>query len=571
MTLGEVFMGKKLLKLQTVLALTALLLTAACGQNTDHQRIYGATESLKNPGLIVSGMDESSRDELLQAHPEAKFRVLSNNLSIYEFSGVTEQEIKEVSKNVVIERNEVVEFKSKKLDVQERIMNKLEVLSSSPQGFFAGCNQSPFLQTPEPELEPVSVQNSEYLQIGDVVRLTSPELTEVEKTAWFIMPPLGSGQETTYTEESVANVEFSMASSYFVALLYRRNNICNFEMFTLSPTDNIPLSDNVETPRRSAVDFYHLDIVNHASAISALNPTQETVVAVCDTGVNYNHPALRESIWINEEEVLDGIDNDGNGYIDDLYGYDFFYDDNMPLDDDGHGTHVAGLISGFEMGVAHGVSKVMALKVGIGQGLDVGSIIECISYATQKGANVINLSLGGSRPNRITEMVIESAREQGVLVVAAAGNGDSRGIGVNNDLTPVYPASYDLSNIITVASTDENGELTEYSNFGEMSVDIAAPGGYQTESNPVARQLLSAYVPNPEGVSLQPLSGTSMAAPIVAGSAALYLSEFPATQPEELIQVLKETGNSSNALVGKIESAAVLDINAALSSRKFLF
>lgn len=564
-------MGKKVLKLRSALALTSLLLTAACGQSTDHQRFYGAAESLKNPGLIVSGLDEGSRDELLQAHPEAKYRVLSTSLSIYELTGVTEQEVREVSKEALVEKNEVIEFKSKKLEVEKRVMKQLETLSSSPQGFFSGCNQSPFLQTPSPELEPVSVQSTDYLQIGDVVKLTSPVLSETEKTAWFVMPPLGSGQETAYTEELEARVEFSMASSYFVALLYRRNNVCNFEMFTLSPTDNMPLSADVERPRRSAEEFYHLDVVNQASAVAALNPAQETLVAVCDTGVNYNHAALRESIWTNDEEVADGIDNDGNGYIDDLYGYDFFYDDNMPLDDDGHGTHVAGLISGFEMGVAHGVAKVMALKVGIGQGLDVGSIIECISYATQKGANVINLSLGGSRPNRITEMVIESARESGVLVVAAAGNGGSDGVGDSNDITPVYPASYDLSNIITVASTDENGGLTSYSNFGEVSVDIAAPGGYQTERLPVVRQLLSAYVPNPEGVSLQPLSGTSMAAPVVAGSAALFLSEYPGTQPEELIQILKESGTPSDALLGKVESAAVLDIHAALEARKLLF
>ena len=429
--------------------------------------------------------------------------------------------------------------------------------------------------------------------MGDVVKFVSPKLSEIEKTAWYIIPPLGSGQKSMYTEEPTMDLEFSMASSYTIYMLYRVklnnnapnnnapnnnapndgrlnntvNDLCNFEVFSLRPTENIPLSDRIEKPKKSTKDFYHLGIVQHPKATLHLSsPIQETLVAVCDTGVNYNHPALRESIWTNDEEVLDGIDNDGNGYIDDLYGYDFFYNDNMPLDDAGHGTHVAGLISGFEMGAAYGISKVMALKVGGSGGMDFGSIIQCISYATQQGADVINLSLGGSGRNEIVRKVIEVAKEKGVLVVAAAGNGDSRGMGVNNDYSPYYPASYKSSNVISVASTDENGKLTRYSNFGKMSVDIAAPGGYQTKALPVIRQILSAYVRNPEGILLQPLSGTSMAAPLVAGAAAVLLSKYPEIPPEELIQILKKTGSTSEALVGKIESAAVLDIHAALTS-----
>ena len=561
-------MGERVSKLRSALVLASTLITAACGQNTDHQRFYGAVESLKNPGLIVSGLDKSSRDELMQTHPEAKYRILNTNLSIYELTGLTKQEVREVSKDALIEKNKILKFKSKKLEAKKRVMTQLK--TSDSKSPFSECFIIPFLGFPEIQFEPLSTKSIDYLQVGDVIKLSSPTLSETEKIAWNITPPLGSGQESHYTEELEIKVKFSMASAYYVTLLYKKNDLCNYKTFTLNPTINIPLSDEIVMPKKSLENFYHLDVVNHVSPTD-LKPIQKTLVAVCDTGVNYNHPALRQSIWTNSEEVADGIDNDGNGYIDDLYGYDFFYNDNMPSDDNGHGTHIAGLIVGFEMGVAYGLSEVMALKVGSSDSSDTGSIVECIYYATQKGADVINLSLIGSY-SKIMEMVLENAKENGVLIVTGAGNGNSRrGIGSNNDISPLYPASYDLSNIITVASTDENGKLTEYSNFGEMSVDIAAPGGYKTENAPVAMQLLSAYLPNPEGIYLQPLSGTSMATPIVAGAAAMLLAKYPGTQPEKVIQILKETGTKSELLSGKIGSASVLNIHAALTTKKVLF
>jgi len=565
-------MGERVLEGRNFVTLIMLIFLAACGQNTDHQRFFKASESVKNPGLIVSGLTKEQRDQLLLSNPESKYRVLNPNLSIFEITGVSESAILEVSKDVIIEANEVVNFNSKNHQLKLDTLNQITGLNNkSPRDFFKDCTQSTFLSVPEAIIQPLEVQSSDYLQANDSIRVETPEVSAGDKTAWFVIPPLGSNQEVKYSEEKTLDITFSMAGTYRVAHLYKRNDVCNFEMFTLSPTSNEPLTSIIETPNRSMESFYHLDLINHEDALSILNPIQEVIVAVCDSGVNYNHPTLRESIWTNNEEVMDGIDNDGNGYIDDLYGYDFYYNDSMPMDDDGHGTHVAGLISGYEMGVANGIAKIMPLKAGTSKGYDVGSIIECISYATQKEADIINLSLGGNGANRIIELVIEKANEKGILIVAAAGNGDARGQGVNNDITPVFPASYQSTNIFAVASVEENGSLTSYSNFGENSVDIAAPGGYETNDTPTERQLLSAYIPNPEGVYLQPLSGTSMAAPVVAGAAAMMLSEFPETLPEQTIGYFKNSGAFSNSLVGKLNSASILDIHGAISSRKLLF
>ncbi|MCL0083825.1 S8 family serine peptidase, partial [Thermodesulfovibrionales bacterium] len=208
----------------------------------------------------------------------------------------------------------------------------------------------------------------------------------------------------------------------------------------------------------------------------------DVIIAVIDTGVNYLHPELVGNMWVNPGETPgDGIDNDGNLLIDDIHGWDFFDNDNSPMDFHGHGTHVAGTIaaSGNNAAGITGVmwdARIMALKIsGVKAFAATSDIVQAINYAVAEGAHIINASWGGyvgtDAPGDALRDAIEAAGIAGVLFVAAAGNDAN-----DNDTIPMFPASYSLDNIISVAATDQHDNLTPWSNYGATSVDVAAPG-----------------------------------------------------------------------------------------------
>lgn len=210
--------------------------------------------------------------------------------------------------------------------------------------------------------------------------------------------------------------------------------------------------------------------------------SEDVVVAVLDSGVSISHPEMNANIWVNsaEQTGTDEVDDDGNGYVDDIYGWDFWDNDATPVDYNNHGTHIAGTIAALgdnNAGIT-GVNwqaKIMALRIGGVVGT-VGEAAEAIIYAVDNRAHIINASWGGSDFSQTEYDAIEYADDRGVLLVAAAGNGGDDLIGDDNDETPEYPASYNLPNIISVAATDQNDSLPEFSNYGTTSVHIAAPG-----------------------------------------------------------------------------------------------
>ena len=287
------------------------------------------------------------------------------------------------------------------------------------------------------------------------------------------------------------------------------------------------------------------------------------VVGVIDSGVDYNHPDLARNVWTNSREgtAADGVDNDGNGYVDDLRGWDFFNDDNNPMDDNGHGTHVAGTIAAAAndaagvAGVAN--AKVMPLKFLGGDGTGYTSdAIAAVNYATDmrrnRGVNVrlTNNSWGGGGGySQSLYDAIAAHNTAGVMFVAAAGNGGADQIGDNNDSVASYPANYDLPNVISVAATDHNDVLGSFSNYGATTVDLAAPGV----------QILSTY-PGGWGYS----SGTSMATPHVAGVAALAWSLSPNASVAHVRSALLSGTEAVSGLTGKTATGGRLNAHRTL-------
>ncbi|MEH2170954.1 MAG: S8 family peptidase [Nostoc sp.] len=255
------------------------------------------------------------------------------------------------------------------------------------------------------------------------------------------------------------------------------------------------------------------------------------VVAVVDTGVDYNHEDLKNNIWTNSKEIAgNGIDDDGNGYVDDNYGWNFADQNNNTLDDNGHGTHVSGTIAGENnnygvTGIAYD-AKIMPVKAldSSGSG-SYSSISKGIRYAVDNGANVINLSLGGGSSNRTLESAIDYASSKGVIVVMAAGN--------DGDSSPDYPARYASKSGIAVGAVDKNSNLADFSNrSGTNEIAYVTAPGVKVYSS----------VPNNQYATY---SGTSMAAPHVAGIVALMLSANPNLTDAQVRQIVTETAGNS--------------------------
>ena len=280
-------------------------------------------------------------------------------------------------------------------------------------------------------------------------------------------------------------------------------------------------------------------------------------VAVIDTGVDWTHPDLSSQIWINPGENCpgcrnDGIDNDHNGYVDDWHGWDFVNNDNNPMDDHGHGTHVAGTIGAAGnngAGVA-GVNwnvRIMPIKFlnAQGSGTDADAV-SAVLYAAQNGADVMNNSWASSDYSQALADAINVADQHNALFVAAAGND-----GTNNDSMPTYPASYDMPNVVSVAATDNTDDLASFSNVGRRTVDLGAPGV----------DIYSTWT----GGGYQYASGTSMATPHVSGAAALAKAAFPSASAAGLKALLLGTVDADPALATATSSGGRLNVGNAVT------
>ncbi len=277
------------------------------------------------------------------------------------------------------------------------------------------------------------------------------------------------------------------------------------------------------------------------------------IVAVIDTGVDYTHPDLAANMWRNPGETSDGVDNDGNGLVDDIFGADFANTDGNPMDDNGHGTHCAGTIGAVGnngvgvVGVAW-TTRIMALKFLTASGSgNTSNAIKCIDYAVSKGASILSNSWGGGGYSSALEAAIVRARDAGAIFVAAAGNS-----GLNTDISANYPSNYAVTNVVSVAATDRNDALASFSNYGLNTVDLGAPGV----------SILSTTRNN----TYSTFSGTSMATPHVSGALAVFWDANPTLTAAQVIQRLLSSVDQIPSLAGKTVSGGRLNLDKLLDT-----
>jgi len=275
--------------------------------------------------------------------------------------------------------------------------------------------------------------------------------------------------------------------------------------------------------------------MNALKAWEITKGSRDVVIAVIDSGVDLTHPELKNNLWVNiaEKNGRSGVDDDGNGYVDDIHGYDFVGKDGSPLDENGHGTHCSGII-----GAAHGQGKVAGMMESVsimavrfindkGRG-DLEGSIKAVSYAVENGAHILSNSWGSRGYSKILEDLIKRSNERGVVFVAAAGNYRFN----DNDKNPLYPASYDSPNIITVSAYNARERHSAFSCFGKKSVHVAGPG----------TNIISTFIKTKKDPRYKVASGTSMATPYVSGMIGLFLSLYPEKlTPEEIKKRVIET------------------------------
>lgn len=307
----------------------------------------------------------------------------------------------------------------------------------------------------------------------------------------------------------------------------------------------------VPTDRKYSSQRNEISRTELEAAWNLTTGSPDTLIAVIDSGIAADHPDLKNRLWKNPDESPNGIDDDRNGFVDDIYGWDFVNDDATPEDGSSHGTHVAGIIGAEgnnRIGIA-GVNwncRIMALRTLNDRGSGgTDAAVEAVLYAVSKGARLINASWGGYQHSQALQDALQYATDEGILIVAAAGNN-----ALDSDREFFYPASYPVDGVLAVASSEARGRLSSFSNFGRFSVDVVAPGSeiYST-------------IPQ-DGYARK--SGTSMASPFVAGVAGLLLSMDSSLSPRQLKNALMNATTPYSLFEDRVSTGGELNAKAAV-------
>jgi len=332
--------------------------------------------------------------------------------------------------------------------------------------------------------------------------------------------------------------------------IYRINKKSNDPLFAnLWGLSNIGQKDSNGKVGKAGID------VNIEKAWDIQTGSKKIIVAVIDTGIDYNHPDLKANMWVNtaEKNGKKGVDDDGNGVIDDIYGYNSVANNGDPMDDQGHGSHCAGTI-GAKGNDGKGIvgvnwdTSLMAVKFLDKDGSgSLENAIRAIDYATKMGAKVLSNSWGGGGFSQALMDAIKRSEKAGTIFIAAAGNDYN-----NNDTSATYPAGYNVDNVVSVAAVNNQGIKADFSNYGKKTVHIGAPG-------------VNIY--SSTGGKYDYFSGTSMATPHFSGVAALVWAQEPGLSAKALKQRLLDTAKHISGLSGKTKTGGIVDAYAALTNR----
>jgi subtilisin family serine protease len=550
---------------------------SACGNKNPFagRERHQAPRGAKDVGVLVEKSSEAEVANLLDKHPNAQVRVLSKAHGLYEIFGVSKSEVrKEVSGPV--NDNQFFQL------LEPAVPSMLSV--SAPVGLeiegLNKCKAGPSAPTAVLTVrEPATALNGATLELGQIIKLNAlnskaaaglaPDL----KIALLINRPSASAAGNQLLHDGEYAFTPDALGVYEIILVVQDSrDVCALDGARFMVTANKPYNG----PKAKELSF-NLAAMKHLAEVQAEESWQESqgegvIIAVIDSGVNYNHPSLAPNMLVNDKEIPgNGIDDDGNGLKDDYIGYDFANDDAFPYDDVGHGSHVAGLAAGKQFGLAK-KAKILAIKALSGIGGDVGTASAAVRYAVDRGAKIINLSLGGPSPLPHPAIVsaMAYAASKNVLVIASAGNGDPQtGLGYSIDEVPFFPAALPDANLVSVASFDTKSVLSPYSNFGKANVDVVAPGG-----NMPYDPMFSCAYENPRNALFVGMSGTSMAAPVVSGIAAQVISLRPHLTVSEVKTILMTAGPEKPDLVSVTGSGRhinALDALALAKERDVLF
>lgn len=549
-------------QLTRILGFLLLLVTLArCGsEHNDYiRRAPATTDEL---GMIVTAQN-SELQKIQQDFPQAEIRALSPQRNLFEISHVPKKSLenylenKQMSANVFMKEhsassrwNNDSSWVGKASETKEEVMAAISTCRNTQQNPSISVTSSfnPFTLTLElGQKVDIKAIGRAHAKVGGDVRLV-----------WDMLPPNLSEQKLSSNFGAEQSFVPDSSGMYQVAIIAQGKDLsCRLQVVNFLVTANPELNDQLsfgQAPDKGVFD--HLETIQ-APQSWALSQGAGVTVAVLDTGINYNHPGLRDNLQLKDSDLNDGEDNDKNGFADDHLGWDFINGDRFAFDDGGHGSHVAGLVASPFSGAAP-QTKVLPVKIlDAGGRTDLGTFVAGIYYAVDSGAQVINASLGFDTPKGASpfepavmappelKAAIEYAGSKNVLFVSAAGNGDAKtGAGFDIKQRPSYPASINANNQISVAATSL-GVLTSYSNFNSELVHVAAPGGDQN------RFVTSVAKENPLGVAFVAQAGTSMAAPLVAGVAALMLSARPDLTPQDIKAILIATGDELTSLKNK--------------------
>lgn len=566
------FKSKKILLRIILVPFLLGFFLSGCGQSRNSE-VQTAPQSPAQLGWLVKGVTRKEVVDFLSQHPDGQYRTLSERHLFFEIyhapigQFLNRYPQAEVSANTWVRAQEEPQAPPPLSTVPEVTQGSAPDTGNCKT---SAIQPKPKIDTRELDSDPSAKQRDfreKPLYVGETLAVSGaksqahPSSKGPLRMLWKIVPPesskLGERESTGLTASFTPDV----GGTYFVALMVQDvKNVCarGFEAIPVTvnkkleklepiPLENLITAD-VNFPYREEMQF---------SEIHKISQGEGVTIAILDSGVNYNSPLLNANIFINEKEIPDNkIDDDENGFVDDAYGYDFFYKDAYPFDDFGHGSHVAGLAASPLFGMAP-KAKILPVKVmGPGTGGDVGSIIAGLYYAIDMGAKVANLSLGNyGSPSPGWFGVMDYATSKGVLVVVSSGNGNPQtGQSVNIDKVTYFPGALPHKNLITVTAKDRKGFLANYANFGVRNVDVIAPGGNAPED-----LIFSANLENPTGKMFVGMSGTSMATPLVAGLVANLISYAPEASADFIKEALMKAGPEVPRLKTIVQSSRWVD------------